>query len=161
MNYDPYQPPSAPVSASYSSGDGQISPLALQHLVRTQPWVRLVSIAGLIMTGIIMVVTILSFVGLGKLGSQAKGAEQTGYLAGAAVMTIIFSLLYFYPLIKLLKYAAAIRRLRISQRMADFEDAMDQQRSFWKFVGILTLIGIVFFGLALLSGGLSASYSRF
>ena len=45
--------------------------------------------------------------------------------------------------------------------MADFEDAMDQQRSFWKFVGILTLIGIVFFGLALLSGGLSASYSRF
>ena len=37
MSYDPYQPPSAPVSASYGSGDGQISPLALQHLVRTQP----------------------------------------------------------------------------------------------------------------------------
>lgn len=97
MSYDPYQPPSAPVSASYGSGDGQISPLALQHLVRTQPWVRLVSIAGLIMTGIILVMTILSFIGMGKLGSQMKGAEQTGYVAGAAIMTLIFSLFYCIP----------------------------------------------------------------
>ncbi len=145
MNDDPYQPPSAPVSASYTSGDGQISPLALQHLIRTQPWVRLVSIVVLTVISIWLLTTIMGLSGSTSLaGARPGGAGEAGYFAGAFGVFLTVAVFYLYPLVKLSKYAAAIRRLRVSQSMADLENALDQQRGFWKFVGVVTLIGAVF-----------------
>jgi uncharacterized membrane protein len=135
-----YQPPSAPISAAFA-GDSGISPLAIQHLVRTQPWVRLVSIFGLIITCIVLLGLLFFPV---ALGFASGGRAETGFLVTPVV---VIGFLYLFPLIKLSKYAAAIRRLRQSRSSADLEDALNQQRSFWKFVGVLTLIGAI--GLAL------------
>ena len=60
--------------------------------------------------------------------------------------------LTIYPLVRLSKYASAIARLRFSQSMADLEDALDQQRAFWKFVGIMTLILTVLWIFLLIQG---------
>ncbi len=160
MNNDPYQPPSAPVSASYASADAQISPLVLQHLLRTQPWVRLVSIVGLIGVALMLLLTILGVVGVNNVGrSRLSSAGEAGYMMGPVFVTIVPALLYLYPLIKLSKYAAAIRSLRVSQSMFDLERALDQQRGFWKFVGVLMLISIVFMVIALL-GVFGVAFSR-
>jgi hypothetical protein len=140
MSDNLYQPPSAPISAAFA-GDAGISPLAVQHLVRTQPWVRLVSIVGLIGTCIVLLGLVFFPVALGIAG---VGRGETGFLL---ILVLIIGFLYLFPLIKLSKYAAAIRRMQQSRSSTDLEDALNQQRSFWKFVGVLTLIGVI--GLAL------------
>ena len=161
MTDNPYQPPSAPVSASYASADGQISPLALQHLLRTQPWVRLVSIVGLIGVSLSLLIMILGGVGITNMGrTRLNSAGEAGYMAGSVGMTLAFALFYIYPLMKLSKYAAAIRSLRFTQSMAGLENALDQQRGFWKFVGLIMLIGIVFVFVALL-GVFGTLFSRY
>lgn len=151
MTNDPYQPPSAPVSASYAGADGQISPLALQHLLRTQPWVRLVSVIGLIMT--ILMIGLMLYA-LSVASSYARNSEYNSI----AVVLIIILVLTIYPLVRLSKYASAIARLRFSQSMADLEDALDQQRAFWKFVGIMTLIMTVLWLILLIQGQTGTRY---
>ena len=146
-----YQPPSAPISARGFSGDAGVSPLAIQHLVRTQPWVRLISVAGIIMTCLILVLLLFFPVALGVAYPRAGGAAAVAIVLPAAIV----GLLYLYPLLKLSKYAAAIRRLQLSHSGADLEDALDQQRSFWKFIGVLMLIGIIFWGFGIMIALLS------
>ena len=52
---------------------------------------------------------------------------------------VIFGFLTIYPLIRLGKYASAISRLRVSHSVADFHDALQHQRLFWRFVGVVVL----------------------
>lgn len=141
MTENPYAPPSAPVSASYGSGDGQVSPLALQHLFRTQFWVRLISMVGLIGVSIWLITVLFAFAGFNGLMSRGlRGREDSGFFEGPVALIVVVVLFYLYPLIKLSKYASAIRRLRVSQSMADLEAALDQQRGFWRYVGIIVLL---------------------
>jgi len=53
--------------------------------------------------------------------------------------------LYLYPAIKLLGFASAIARLTASHAMNDLEDALKQQKSFWKFSGIAAIAIIVLY----------------
>lgn len=154
MSYDPYQPPPIPdpyrpPSASLGPGAGfgqqnSVSPLTVQHLVRTQPWVRLIAITGLVLTGIGLVIAVFAMM---MAASNRTTAELAGIMLGPM---ILFAVIYLYPLLKLKAYAAAIRKLERSFSTVDLEEALNHQRSFWKFVGILFLIGIVFYGVIFL-----------
>jgi hypothetical protein len=135
MNNDPYQPPAAPVSVNFGN-EGQISPLALQHLIRTQPWVRLASVIGFIMT-LLMVASMIYLV---TLAGRAVRSDTTGALL---ISVLVWCGVTVPPLIWLNKYATAISRLKFSQSMTDLEDALNQQRAFWKFVAIVMLISVI------------------
>jgi len=151
MNNDPYQPPSAPVSASYASADAQISPLVLHHLLRTQPWVRLVSVIGLIMTVLMMGLMLYTL-------SLANAYARSTGMTTVVVVFIVLLVLAIYPLVRLSKYASAIARIRFSQGLTDLEDALDQQRAFWKFVGIMMLICTVLWLIGLMTGEMRPRY---
>ena len=104
-------------------------------LAGTKPWVRLVSIIGFISAGFMI------------LGGVAGGVA--GALMGrpeAAVLIFIYplmGLLYLVPSFYLFRFATRIGEYMQSGQEAQLELALDSQRSFWRFVGILSLIGIV------------------
>ena len=144
MNNDPYQPPAAPVSINYGN-EGQISPLALQHLIRTQPWVRLASVIGLIMT-LLMVASMIYIL---TLAGRVVRSDTTGPVL---ISVLVWCGVMVPPLVWLSKYASAIARLRFSQSMTDLEDALNQQRAFWKFVAIVMLISVILMIVNWISG---------
>lgn len=47
---------------------------------------------------------------------------------------------YFFPTLKLAQYASRIATLRHTQSEHDLVAALDAQRSFWTFIGIVTAI---------------------
>ncbi len=67
--------------------------------------------------------------------------------AGIGIAYLIFSMLYIYPALKLWKYASGIAALLASGSIMDLENALDQQRSFWKFIGVMMLAILVLYAL--------------
>ena len=142
---------------------GQVSAGTVQALKETRPWVRLIAIVGMVMTGI-MLIAMLAAASFGFFAA-AKGRGNTAGIGGLEIIVILaiallMGLLYIYPIVKLFKYAGAISRLHRSGSVKDLEDALGQQKSFWKFAGILTLIvlllNLLVFIIALVGGGGSA-----
>jgi len=75
-----------------------------------------------------------------------------------AVLYVVLACAYIVPGLYLWRYATAIRRLNTNCSTAGLEDALEQQKSFWRFAGILTLVSIVvaliILGVALVIVGL-------
>lgn len=132
----PYRPPQADLSSS-SQGDGGITPRMIELLRKTRPWVLFLAVLGLIVT---VLVVVLGF-GFGVV-MLASGENQE--MAVLGVIYLFMALIYFFPCYYLLKYAAAIKSLVGGGGTAAMEEALARQYSFWRLIGILTL---VLFGL--------------
>ncbi len=147
---NPYQ---ASSHSAYPTSSGSVTPATLQALAGTKPWVRLCSVMGFIGAGFMILVGLLMMTTGAMVGMSS---EQAAGLAGLPVVMgityIVLSIFYLFPSIKLWKYGSAIVRLMSSGSTADLEAALDQQRGFWKFVGILLIIMIAFMLLAMVGG---------
>jgi hypothetical protein len=105
-------------------------------LAGTQPWVRLMSILGFISAGLM----ILSGVGMLIFGMAQLGGGAEAFAIG--IIYPLFGILYMVPSLYLFRYATRIAEYLRGNQEIQLELALDSQRSFWKFVGILSVIGI-------------------
>ena len=110
-----------------AQGGQQVSSLVIEKLAGTQGWVRFFSVLGFIVFGLIM---------LGAVGALFLGGM--GVLL--SLVYIVMGTLYFFPTLKLSQYASRIARLRATRSEHDLVAALEAQRSFWAFVGIVTLV---------------------
>jgi hypothetical protein len=128
----------------------------VQGLAATKPWVRFCAIIGFILTGI-MVFFGLLIMASGMLAGMAgpsgtKGAMAGGTAAGIGVFYILLAAVYLIPSIRLWKYGSAILNLMMSGSVTDLDNALEQHRAFWKFVGILMIIGTLISILFIVGG---------
>jgi hypothetical protein len=142
-----YSPPAAAPAATiaYSSpnaGDVLFTARAMQSLVDTRPWVRLVSILMFIGVALTVLGAALTLLGAAAAGSRA-GAGAGAALLLPALMNLGIGVLYFFPAMYLSRYAGRIAELTAMRREDKLEQAIDAQRSFWKFVGIMIIISIL------------------
>ncbi len=143
---NPYQPPAADPAADASAQptSGGFTPLMVRHLSETKPWVRLLSILLFVSAGL------MALAGGGSALVMAIGAavsEGEGFFelfAGIALGVIYFvmAVLYIPPALYLHRYAGSIEIVKGGGGAKAIETALGHQRSFWRFVGILTLIGM-------------------
>jgi hypothetical protein len=143
-NYNPYSPPAAADFARpvpRAPEEGLVPDSILEAMRQTSPWVTFLSILGFIGAGLMVLggLVVLVAGGLGKV----PAAFGLVYLLGAA--------LYVAPSIFLWNYGSSIRRLLATSDMMSLSDAIGQQRSFWRLVGIMTaaVMGLYFLGILL------------
>lgn len=106
----------------------------------TRPWALFISILGFISVGFMLLAAIAIMV-LGSVLPQ----EVDGFPAVLmGIMYIIMSFFYLVPSIYLFRYASAISSFLDTMSESEMESALSYQKSFWKFVGILGIIMIVF-----------------
>lgn len=137
-------------------GNTAITPNVIQALAGTKPWVRLCSILGFIGSGLMIIAGALMILGSAFMGAAMTqtDAGAAGGLAGAplflfSIIYLVMGVIYLIPSIKLWKYGSHILSLMHSQSTLDLEAALDAQRSFWKFVGIMVciMIGLYIIGM--------------
>ena len=119
------------------SGEFSVSDNMLESLRATRPWVKFLAILGFIVCGL-MALAALAVLG----GAGGKEGPMASVGPALAVVYLLLVLLYFMPCLYLYKYAGAISRIAESGQAA-MEDALARQKSFWKFMGILTAIVLV------------------
>jgi hypothetical protein len=144
-NFDdnPYRSPSEIVDEPIVGDDaGQVvTPTVLAMLRQTQPWVRFLSVLGFIFS-VLMV--------LGGLVGLLNPISRPG-IGPVFLIYIPMGLLYFVPSLYLFRYASRIANLRRTHSVNQLEDALAAQKSFWKFVGIMAIIVIVIYVVAIAS----------
>ena len=104
-------------------------------LQRTQPWVRFLAIMGFIAAGFMVLVGLAA----GVAGAATGRLETIGLMVVYPIMAVV----YVFPSLFLLRYADRIRSFVASGREQDLAGALDAQRSFWKFAGIMTIVSVV------------------
>ena len=125
------------------------------QLQRTQPWVRFLSIMGFIASGLMVL--------LGLVVGAASAATGRTEILPVMIMYPIIGVLYIFPSLYLLRYADGIKRFLSSRVEGDLAMALDAQRSFWKFLGIWTIVSIGFGAIAFviaIAVGVIAGVSR-
>ncbi len=119
-----------------------------RHLIGTAPWARFMAVLGFIGMGF------LALVGLAMLtfGFPVWGEHGAGGLRFLGVFYLAMAAIYLIPLLPLNRFAGAAGRLKTTRTYDTVVEALEQSRSFWKRVGILSLIGMAITILGLLGG---------
>lgn len=99
----------------------------------TRPWVVLLSVLGFCMAGLL----VLLGVAAGGLGLATRQPSALIFL----VTYPLLGLLYVFPSMHLLHYARSIRDYVSSGHEQHLENALTAQRSFWRFIGIWSIVG--------------------
>jgi hypothetical protein len=102
----------------------------------TRPWTRLFSILGFIGTAVMILTGIAIILG-GKIFQTAENAPLP---ALTGIINILASIFYLVPSIWLSKYSSAITRFLHGGGAIELGNAIAFQKSFWKFLGIMTVV---------------------
>jgi hypothetical protein len=133
----------APVGLQYSMpqmGAITFTPRAMDMLRATRPWVRLFSILIFLGAALMLLVAVIMIIGAVAVSTRAGAAGVAPLIM--AVFFVAGALLYLMPAVYLSRYASKIAELDAMKREDVLEQAMEAQKSFWKFIGILTAIMI-------------------
>ncbi|MDP2877579.1 MAG: DUF4339 domain-containing protein [Holophaga sp.] len=142
---NPYAAPQAEVYGARMSGasQGQVSPSIVALLRQTKPWVRLLAVLGFIGIGLMLVG---SFAML-ALGSSFGKGLPAGFGFGMMLAYMLMAGIQLPAVLFLNRYASRIASLVNSNSPSDLEEALSAQKSFWRYIGILTLILLCIYAL--------------
>ncbi|MCE9519267.1 MAG: DUF5362 domain-containing protein [Verrucomicrobia bacterium] len=151
---NPYTSPQSNLFGGSAATSGEsVTQGVLLQLQKTKPWVRFMSVMVFIGAGFML----LAGVAMGVMGAAgalkgtgASSAFSAGFGFGLTAVYALIAVLYIYPGMKLWKYANYIRDLLASRQVIDLEKALNEQRAFWKFFGVMMIVVLaIYFVIAI------------
>lgn len=133
----------------HSESNLKISETATTYLSETGKWTKFLSIIGFIFIGLIVIMglfasSMMSLMSGGQMGFIPAGM---GFLFGG--IYILMGLLYFFPTWYLFKFSQKVKLALSTNSNDELNTALSNQKSFYKFWGILM---IIFIGIYVLIG---------
>jgi hypothetical protein len=153
--YNPYEPPSAahqnfPASDT-SQGTGEVPPEIVDLMRQTKPWVTFLGVLGLIGAGLMV---------LFGLFAMMMGGSRSGVSGAIGIVYVLIAAIYVAPALHLLRYGSSIGPFLADPTIERLGGALGHQRSFWRFVGIMTVVMMAIYFL-LFVGIFAVGASRF
>lgn len=132
------------------------------HLKETASWAKFLAICGMIFLVLMVIFGIIVSMSISRVGNQfdqeyrQEGISTTGLGAGMMIMYILMALLYFFPCLFTLQFANKMKLALASNDDLLLSESFRNLKKTFRYMGVLTIIGLAFFLLALLTGGLTA-----
>lgn len=116
------------------------------YLQETARWCRFLAIMGFICMGLVVlgVAAFLLFGIYSKLPGNSMG------MIGMAVVYVVVAVIYLFPTLYLFQFSSKIKHWLLTKDENAFVTGFANLKSFFRFIGILTIIAICFYGLMLL-----------
>ena len=139
----------------------QLSPLefgdeAQTYLRETKQWAKFLAILGFIFVGLIV---------LGAFAMTAVFPSGGGYgdfpSALIGIIYFLLAVLYFFPVLYLYKFSSHMDKALAGKSPVDLNAAFKNLKSHYRFLGILTIIIIAFYVLAIVFGVIMGMSSMF
>lgn len=130
--------PTAAQMLGYESPGGEGVPVtrrSIELLRETRPWVLTMGVLMFIVVGLMVFGAIMMFI-----VAVVGGAGAAGVGIGIGFVYLLMAALFAAPPVFLVKYASGIRKLTRFKRACDIEEALAAQKSYWKYVTIMTLV---------------------
>jgi len=151
---NPYESPEAAVVPEKPLlAQGHLTETMLIYLKAASPWMKFVGILGFVVAGLTALWAIFSFALaplLGSLHGAIGGFDIAGFLGLAVfgVTMMILSLggaiLIFIPSLFLYRFGVKVNAYLKSGTDYDLEQAFRNNKSYWKFFGILCIVYLAF-----------------
>jgi len=145
---NPYQSPEAPASPIQLQG---LTVLMQMYLRQASPWLRFMGILGFIGVGFYIFGSIIATVLASSHGSTWANSSYYKLFSSSAgvVLGLFCGLIIFFPSLYSYRFGARIRSYLKEGNDEDLELALKNNKSFWKFCGIYSIICIITIILAL------------
>jgi hypothetical protein len=132
---------------------------AHSYLSETARWAKFLAIVGFVTCGIIAIVAF--FIGP-ILSATAFAALPNGGLgaAGGAMITAVYlavAVLYFFPCLFLLHFSVRLKAALRDSDQVKLTSSLQSQKKLFKFVGIMTIVILSVYALALVVGVIAAA----
>jgi hypothetical protein len=132
-----------------------IDPTSKLHLAEAARWAKFLAVIGFIMCAFIILFGILAATGIGVFtsmyGNRYDGGQDVnvaGLGAAMAAMYIIFTavaaVIYFFPYLFLFRFANHMKSALASNDQNALNTSFQNLKKLFRYVGILTIIGLAF-----------------
>jgi hypothetical protein len=156
---NPYQSPETPIIPEVSQDTGvSFSVTMLQYLNEASPWLRFVGILGYIGSGMTAIGGIIIAITMTAVGDIAGdlGAFPAWIFS---FVYIPLGVLLFFPAHFTYNFGKKIRDFKFSNSTDDLELAFKNNKSFWKFSGIICIIYLAIIPLFLIIAIIGGVYA--
>jgi hypothetical protein len=133
-----------------------IDPITKAHLSETARWARFLAITGMVFialggVGVLYFGYIMSSMGnsLEEGYSGGRSAFFPGFGVGVAIFYIILLVIWFFPLMYLLRFSSRARRALHTNDQQALNDSFLNLKACFRYVGILTIIILAFYTLGI------------
>ena len=162
---NPFQSPEAETKIETPLvSQGVLTNTMLKFLSDASPWLRFMGIMGFIGSGFLALIGLLLIIITPFTGGAFD--EFSGFLSSFALpfaVLIVYGIyligagvLMFFPALFTYRFGAKIRSYVLTNSEAELEQAFRNNRSLWKFYGILTIIGLAFIPVMIIIGIIAA-----
>jgi uncharacterized membrane protein len=130
-----------------------IEPATKAHLSEAARWAKFLAIVGFVLIGLLVVVAIFfgsvfSFVSSRSGGSDFQRAGYEGIVGGFVMfMYIIVAAIYFFPCLFLFRFSVKMKTALAANDQETLNTSFQNLKKMFRFVGILTIIGLALFAL--------------
>jgi len=162
---NPYQSPESPIIPEIPQNTGvMLSEKMLCYLNGASPWLQFIGILGYIGSGLMVVGGILGTIGFSVASSFLSLGMGDFPFWIIMLIYIPLGVLFFFPAHFTYNFGRKIRNYRFSNSTEDLELAFKNNKSLWKFYGIICIIYLAlipFFIIVTIIGGVAAAISGF
>ena len=168
---NPYQSPeTTAVPEKPLLAQGLLTEPMLIYLRGASPWLRFIGILGFVFAGLTVLWGILSSAFIPRMTRAWGGLPEfetfSGFFAAAiggttVVFTVGLGALMFFPSLFIYRFGERIRSYLRTGTEQELEQAFKNNKSFWKFSGILCIIYLAFIPLAIVAAIIVALVSAF
>ena len=117
-------------------------------LLASAKWAKFLCIVGCIGLAFIVIVAIAMF----AFGNSLGPVPRPGFGAVMGFIYLIGAALYVYPLIKGFQFANGVKAACLSNDESELARGFEGMRSWFTFMGILAIIGLVLYAIIFLIG---------
>lgn len=118
----------------------QVSDTVLYHLRGASKWIKTIGIIATIMLVIMVLLGIYALISLMNVGGDAAGAG-----IGIFIGVLILGAIYIFPILKSYGVGNHIKNAIMTHDQYDLEEGLHNLNSLATYMGVLAIIGIVFF----------------
>ena len=129
-----------------------LGPADTGYLQQTQKWARFLGILGFVFTALI----ILMGLGMGALMSNVMKTQLPVTGPVMMIFYVLIGLIYFFPSLYLYRYGTSLGTALRHHDQAALTHAFRNEKSLFKFMGIMMVVALVFYALAI--AGMAVGY---
>ncbi len=129
----------------------------IQPLRRTRPWVKFIAIIGFIGCGFVLLDALFMLLGVAFLpGAKTSQALPVGFMIALVSLYLVIAFFaYFIPSLLLARYASTLGRIETNATLEKLAESAEYQRRFWKYCGVLLIVGISVFVLFVIGAAIA------
>jgi hypothetical protein len=141
--------------------DLQVDHETISYLGETARWAKFLAIIGFIGCGLAVIFGIFAgsiFGAMGTFGRYGLGGGGAILSVVIGIIYIAIALLYFFPCLYLFNFASRMQVALRNNDQVQLNSSLRNLKSCYKFLGILMIVVLAFYGLSLIGGIIGGAF---